>query len=411
VRTVFISLLAAALLVLPRTADAYGVLAHEAIVDAAWADSIAPLLRSRFRASPAQLRHARAYAYGGSLIQDLGYYPFSSRTFGDLTHYVRSGDFIVSLLNGSSTVDELAFALGALAHYSADNNGHPLAVNRAVPLLYPKLRRAYGDSVTYEDKPSAHVRTEFAFDVVQVARGSYMSDAYRDFIGFEISKPALERAFLETYGLELDDVFGEFELAVGTFRYAVSTMIPKMTRVAWKQNEDQIFSFTRAEYEKTFGTRYKRPGIGSAFLAFVIRIIPKIGPFSALAFKLPTPETQRLFEDSFGVTVNRYKALIRAASDRRVTIRNLNFDTGQPIRAGDYELADKAYADLLDTLRKTGFQNVSAGLRGALVDFFAEPQRSPFLRSDPKRLRAVSAEIAALKSQAVSLRQRLPVDR
>jgi hypothetical protein len=195
VRTLFISALVAVFLVLPRHADAYGVLAHEAIVDAAWQDSIVPLLQSRFHASPEQLKHARAYAYGGSLIQDIGYFPFSSRTFGDLVHYVRSGDFIVSLLNGASSVDELAFALGALAHYCADNNGHPLAVNPAVALLFPKLRREYGNSVTYEDKPSAHVRTEFAFDVVQVARGSYLPDAYRDFIGFEISKPALERAF------------------------------------------------------------------------------------------------------------------------------------------------------------------------------------------------------------------------
>jgi hypothetical protein len=387
------------------------VLAHEAIVDAAWDDSIVPLLQSRFHASSEQLKRARAYAYGGSLIQDIGYFPFSSRTFGDLTHYVRSGDFIVSLLNGASSVDELAFALGALAHYSADNTGHPLAVNPGVALLYPKLRQEYGDSVTYEDKPSAHLRTEFAFDVVQVARGAYLPDAYRDFIGFEISKPALERAFSDTYGLALDEVFGDFELAVGTFRYAVSTLIPKMTRVAWKQKEDQIFRFTRADYEKTFGTRYKRPGIGSAFLAFVIRIIPKIGPFKALAFKVPTPQAQRLFEESFEVSVSRYKQLIRTASNRRVSIRNLNFDTGQPVRAGDYELADKAYADLLDRLQKAGFENVPAGLRGALVEFFAEPNRSAFLREDPKRLREVSAEVTALKASRDRARSRSRSDR
>jgi hypothetical protein len=308
-------------------------------------------------------------------------------------------------------VDELAFALGALAHYCADNNGHPLAVNPAVALLFPKLRREYGNSVTYEDKPSAHVRTEFAFDVVQVARGSYLPDAYRDFIGFEISKPALERAFSDTYGLKLDEVFADFDLSVGTFRYAVSTLIPKMTRVAWKQKEDQIFQFTRADYEKSFGTHYKRPGFGSAFLAFVVRIIPKIGPFKVLAFKVPTPEAQRLFEESLGVTVIRYKALIRAASNGRVSIRNLNFDTGQPIRAGDYELADKAYAGLLDRLQKAGYENVPAGLRGALVDFFAEPQRSALLRDDPKRLREVTAEVTALKASRDRARSRSRSDR
>jgi hypothetical protein len=201
----------------PGRLSAYSALAHEAIIDAAWDGSIAPALRARFHPTDDELKRARAFAYGGSLIQDIGYYPFSSRFFGNLTHYVRSGDFIEALVRESSDVTEYAFALGALAHYAADNSGHPLAVNRAVPVLYPRLRARFGDVVNYAQNPAAHLKTEFGFDVVQVARGKYASGAYHDFIGFEVSKPVMERAFKDTYGLELKDVFGDLDLSIGTF--------------------------------------------------------------------------------------------------------------------------------------------------------------------------------------------------
>src|ERR1700719_2834251 len=78
---------------------AYSVLTHEAIIDAAWDNEIQPSLLKRFpNATPEDLMEARAYAYGGSTIQDLGYYPFGNRAFSDLVHYVRSGDFIISLI-------------------------------------------------------------------------------------------------------------------------------------------------------------------------------------------------------------------------------------------------------------------------------------------------------------------------
>src|ERR1044071_8610426 len=186
--------------IVQQTSFGYSVLTHEAIIDASWKDSIRPLLIKRFpRATEEQLREAHAYAYGGSIIQDMGYYPFGSKFFTDLVHYVRSGDFIEALLDEAQDINEYAFALGALAHYSADNSGHVIAVNRAVPILYPKLRARYGDRITYVEDPTAHLKTEFGFDVVQVARGRYASQAYHDFIGFEVSKSVLQRAFKRTY--------------------------------------------------------------------------------------------------------------------------------------------------------------------------------------------------------------------
>src|ERR1700685_4152823 len=132
-----------AFLILISTSVSYGysVLTHEAIVDSLWDASLQKMLLGRFPGStPEELEQAHAYAYGGCIIQDMGYYPFSSRMFSDLTHYVRSGDFIVALIEESQNVNEYAFALGALSHYAADNNGHRIATNLAVPMLYPTLR-------------------------------------------------------------------------------------------------------------------------------------------------------------------------------------------------------------------------------------------------------------------------------
>jgi len=357
------ALSAACLLTGPRGAQGYSALAHEAIIDAAWQASIVPALRARFAVNVADLRRARAFAYGGSLIQDIGYYPFSSRFFGDLTHYVRSGDFIEALLRQSTDADEYAFALGALAHYAADTNGHPLAVNRAVPVLYPKLRAKFGDEVEYADNPAAHLKTEFGFDVVQVAGGKYASDAYHDFIGFEVSKPVLERAFKATYGLELTQVFGALDMAIGTFRWTVGSTIPEMTKVAWELKQKEIealspgitrdafsFNLTRAEYEKGWGTTYKRPGFGHKLLAFLLRIVPRFGPFSVVAFKPPTAETERWFLDSVATTIERYRTMVRDAQRGGLSLQNRNFDTGQPVRAGDYTLVDKTYAELVHRL-------------------------------------------------------------
>ncbi len=140
----------------------------------------------------------------------MGYYPFGNKFFSDLVHYVRSGDFVEALIEDSSDLNEYAFALGALSHYSSDNSGHP-TINRVVALEFPKLRKKYGDNVTYADDPKAHIRTEFGFDMAQVAKNRYTSDRYHDMIGFEVSKPLLERAFFETYGVKLEDVFGSVD--------------------------------------------------------------------------------------------------------------------------------------------------------------------------------------------------------
>lgn len=374
----------AVVILLAPPSHAYSVLAHESMVDSAWDDVIAPLLKRRFpQTTKDDLLAARAFAYGGSVVPDLGYYPFGSHLFTNLVHYVRSGDFVEALLRDATTLDEFAFALGALAHYAADNSGHPLGVNRSVPIIYPKTREKYGDSVTYAEDPKRHVMVEFSFDVVQVAAGAYLPDAYRSFIGFEVSKPLLERAFHDTYGLEVKDLFFDTDLAIGTFRWAVSRTIPEMTSVAWRDKEDEIrkvtptvqrnafiYTLTRQEYEQAYGTTYRKPGLLATFFATVMKVLPKFGPFKPLAFKAPTPEAERLFSESFRTARDRYRAQLRDAADGRISLANTDFDTGRRSAWGEYPLADTTYQQFLEHLAKQGFAGVSRDVRRDVLEFF-----------------------------------------
>ena len=401
-------------------ARAYSVLSHEASIDALWDSHIQPLVARKFpQATRAELTKARAYAYGGSVIQDLGYYPFGSRFFSNLLHYVRTGDFVEQLIRDASNPDELAFALGALAHYVSDNVGHPEGVNPAVALLFPKLRAEHGPLVTYADSPSSHVMVEFSFDVVQAATGRYRTEAYQSFVGFEVAKPLVERAFAEIYGLEMDDVFVDQDLAIGSYRHAISQTIPEITRIAWRDKREEIqqalpgvaseaflFNLTKQEYEAKYGAKYQRPGLLARFLAFLYKLLPKIGPLKGLQFKAPTPEAEALFLESLRDTRDRYRRGLEAVGAGRLDLINTDFDTGKRSAHGEYPLADETSAELLHRLAKRKFASVPAALRRNLVDFYAAAPDRSASRKERKHLERVRRELAMLAAAPPQRTQR-----
>ena len=374
----------------------YSVLTHEEIVDLLWADYITPLLLQKYPGTSADaLRIAHSYAYGGCLIQDLGYYPFGNRFFSDLVHYVRSGDLVVALIAEASDVNEYAFALGALSHYAADIAGHPV-VNIAVAQEFPKLRAKYGRTVTFAQDPKAHIRTEFGFDVVQVAKHRYTSDAYHDFIGFQVSKPLLERAFRNTYGIELKDVFFNIDLSIGSFRRSISTVIPEMTRVALELKKDQmvkedptfakkkfLYNLKRTDFEREWGKNYQKPGIGARILAVLFRLLPKVGPLKALAFKMPSSDTETLYLQSVNATVEQYRIYLHGLAAGKLALENRDFDTGKPTKAGEYRLTDDAYAHLLSKLADAKFSDVSPSLRENILHFYEDPGSAISTKRNP----------------------------
>ena len=374
------------MVVLPFTCGAYSVLTHEAIIDAMWDMSIKPLLKQKFPdATEEQLKEAHAYAYGGAVTPDMGYYPFGSKLFTNLVHYVRSGDFVMIMLQEAETINEFAFALGIMSHYNADNYGHPLGVNVSVPIIYPKVRKKYGNVVTYEQDKAAHVKTEFGFDVLQTARGNYAPEAYHDFIGFKVSQPVLERAFLKTYGLTLDEVFHNFSLAVGTFRWTVKDMFPAVTKTAWAMKKDEImqknpkatssnfiFKMTRRSYYKEFGRERTKPGASAFLLSLIIKIIPKVGPLQALKFKTPNEQAEKLFVQSFDTVTVHYKKYAKELQSNNFMLSNIDYDTGKKTVPGEYELADENYGTLLLMLQQENFKNVTPSLKQNILTFYHE---------------------------------------
>ena len=404
-------------LVCPSPSAAFAVLAHEAIIDAAWETHIKPLLLARFPGSTEeQLSEAQAYAYGGSIIQDMGYYPYGSHFFSDLTHYVRSGDFVQALLRDANDLDEYAFAVGALAHYAADNDGHRLATNRAVPLLYPKLKKKYGDVIFYEQDPLAHTKTEFGFDVLEVAHESYAPDGYHDLIGFEVSQELLDRAFAQTYGIELKDIIKDEDKSLSSYRRAVSKTIPMATKVAWSLKKDEIqadlpgitkkkfrYNLSKSNYEREWGKNYQKPTAWEEFLAFLYKLLPKFGPLRVLQFKTPTPEAQHMFRESFNATMDRYRGLITDLGNGHLALPNDNFDVGEATGPGKYAMNDDAHAELLGKLAEKKFAGVSTELRDELLHFYSEPDAPYATKRDPKAWAAVQAELVQLKSVAPSV--------
>ena len=407
---------------------AYAVLTHRAIIDYSWRHMIKPHLHVRFPdKSDKELEDAKAYAYGGAIIQDLGYFPFSSTFYSDLTHYVRTGDFVRALLKDADEKNDLAeytFALGALEHYVADCNGHSKATNRAVAVYFPNLDPKRTGIVTYEDDHTSHSRAEFGFDVSEVVKNHYPSNVYYDRVGFKVPKALLERAFKETYGIEMKDIFHSVDVSISVYSDSVQELIPAAAQIAWSRKSDEIKKnhpegITREQFlikrsrlkpeDRPLGY-YKRPNLMARLLAFVFRIVPNRGPFSAFNPILPSEDpdtsknTERMFWESRIATHEVYKTKLEDIQAKRIELPNMNFDTGQLTKRGDYRSTDETYAKLLRSLAAKKFKDVSPELRGNILDFFATPAVWPVTKEEKAKWATTMRALEQLKSTPAEMK-------
>ena len=376
------------LVFLCANSGAYSVLSHEELIDLAWNDSIRPALLARFpKATEHQLVVAHSYAYGGCAIQDMGYYPSGKRFFSDLTHYVRSGDFVQWMLQNAHTIDEYAFAMGALSHYLGDSIGHSEAINPATAFEFPKLESKYGGSVTYGQSPHGHIRTEFAFDVEELASLEFAPPAYLRAVGFRVPRKFLERAFAHTYGFDIHWILGPARPNLHSYRTAVRNFIPAFAeaevvlhRHQFPPRPDieayQIFSerVSRTNYERRWKHTYEGPGFKAHLLAILVFAVPKVGSAADLAIKIPNPETQEWYFGSMNHTVDDFNNVLHKLGDEiePVSLANVDLDTGKQERVGDYALADKAYAKLLEQLTRMPQPTISSDLRRHILDFYGD---------------------------------------
>ena len=406
----------------PVVSKAYSVVTHEAIIDALWEKSFQPLLLQKYPGlTEAQLKEAHSYAYGGAITPDMGYFPFGSHVFTNLVHYVRSGDFVNSLLDEVKDANEYAFALGFLCHYMSDKYGHNIGTNQCVPIVYPKLKEKFGAAVTYDEDNLSHKRIEFAFDVLQTAKGNYASQAYHDFIGFHVSRELLERAFLKTYGITINSVFRNLSLSIETFRFSVMSLFPVLTRTAWVIRKNEIlktqptatnisfrYTMSRANYYQQFGDKSRKPGFMPFVLSWFVRVLPKIGPLASLKIKDPGPDAEKLFIQSFDTVLANCHTAMKKISRGKTVFTNIDFDTGNETVQGEYKPADMNYGKLLVILSKHKFENTNTALKENMLRFYGNHITKLTKEKGLKHrdIKKIHASLEALKNKdPISLKQ------
>ena len=399
------------LLAFARPAGAYSVLTHEELIDLTWADSIRPLLLERYPTlTPIQLREARAYAYGGCVIQDLGYYPFAKPFFSDLLHYVRTGDFIRALFRDAKDQNDVAFAIGALSHYLGDTIGHPGAVNLSVGKEFPALAARYGPNVNYAEGPHQHVRAEFAFDIDDIAQHRLAPERYLDHIGFAVPVPLLTRAFYDTYGLDLSKALGSHRPALRGYRFAVRTLLPRVayaeTLLHRKQMPADVPSPALDQFNQEIAklavagnwAGYRRhAGIGTRLLAGFIFILPKVRSLSDLALRGPSSSAEQDYVNSLMLTTTTLRQTLAKATHSD-GLPNKDLDTGDTVYPGTYPLEDYAYADLLHRMTRDPSSPIPFGIKRDLLAYFADMSKVKYIQSNRKKLAQVQADLPVLQT-------------
>jgi hypothetical protein len=407
-----------------QSSQAYSILTHEAIVDASWEKGLQPLLLLKYPGSTnEQLKEAHSYAYGGAIAPDMGYFPFGNPLFTNLVHYVRSGDFVNNLLDEAQNLNEYAFALGCLSHYMSDKYGHNLGTNRCVPMVYPKIKKKFGSVVTYDEDHTSHKRMEFAFDVLQTALGNYATPKYHDFISFNVARPVLERAFSLTYGLDINEVFGDLSLAISTFRWSVMSLFPTLTKTAWAMKKNEIrkmqpnstsrnfkFKMKRAIYYKEFGNKIQKPGFFPTILSWFICILPKVGPLKSLKYIPPGPAAEKLFIQSFDAVLVHYSSSLETLHHGNIYFTNIDFDTGNITEPGEYPLTDRTYDVLVTRLENKNFDLLNPDLKQNILRFYTN--RKPLLHTKKyeRNFEKTTEALEQLKCTATKLQYRASMD-
>ncbi|MGA8732219.1 MAG: zinc dependent phospholipase C family protein [Terracidiphilus sp.] len=451
----------ALLLALPceRQAVAYSLLTHEQLIDLTWKESIVPLLLSHYpNLTAAQLDEARSYTYGGCVIQDIGYYPFGDVSYSNLTHYVRSGDFVVNLFRNAQNVNELAFAVGALSHYVGDSIGHSQATNVAVPVEFPKLREEYGPVVSYAEGKHQHVRTEFGFDIEEISHHRMAPIHYLRHIGLRVPVRQLALAYYQTYGIAEKFSGGRARrFNIPGYRFAARNFIPRIAYAVTMLHrrhepadpntpEMQEFANEVAAVAADDNWQHyrRKAGIGTYVLAGIIFVIPKFGPLTLVAVKGPTESTEGDYIHSVILSTAILRRVLARftppssthslapntnasdnhaahapvqvrpgdpaaaaqdllqSRDPRHPLPDRDLDTGRVVQPGAYSLMDSTYANLLHRLTRHPERPIPPGIKENILAYYANPDLPITTKKDPKKWAQVQADLATLKAMPTS---------
>jgi len=410
--TLFKTITLLALFLVATPGIPYSIQTHEELIDLAWKQSIRPLLLKQYPGlTDAQLQEAHAYAYGGCAIQDFGYYPFGNKFFSDLTHYVRSGDFVLSLLRNAKSPNQLAFAIGSLSHYIGDTIGHSSAINISVPVEFPKLGIKYGPAVNYAQDPRAHVQTEFAFDINQLTKRRFAPSAYLRYVGLEVPRGLLAKSFFETYGLQLPDIIGTRQTSINVYRFAARRFLPDIARaetILHKKNfpadlpspdlDILVKDLTQASEDNDWEKYRKHAGVRSHLYAGLIYILPKVGVFKLLDIRGPNQQTEDLYIKSVNHSIKSLRLVLNHFDTIQNYLPNRDLDTGLKVKPGGYILTDYTYAKLLAMLTKHPDQPIPAQVKHDLIDYYANPLSPITTKNNPAQWAMVQANLKILQT-------------
>jgi hypothetical protein len=158
------------------------------------------------------------------------------------------------------------------------------------------------------------------------------------------------------------------------------------------------YYLSRASYNREWGKGYRRPGFGTRVLAFFLKFVPKVGPFKAVDFKIPTHKTEDLYIASVNRSLDNYRSLLTEVRKKDLQLPNTDFDTGHMTHAGEYALTDKTYAHLLDDLAKDNFIQASPELRENILAFYSDQKAPLATKRKPSAWEKTETQLERLKN-------------
>jgi hypothetical protein len=198
---------------------------------------------------------------------------------------------------------------------------------------------------------------------------------------------------------------------VGSYRFAVSRLIPRMTQVALQTHKKDLmretpnfakrkflYRLSRSDYEKQWGKDYVKSGVGTRILSTLLRYMPRIGPFKGLGFNNPTPKTEDLYFKSINKTVDQYRAFLEEVGTDSLVLHNCDLDSGNETKAAEYSLTDDTYAKLLAQLSNRKFDLTSPELRDNILDFYSDLSAPIETKKERDDWESVLSELEQLKS-------------
>jgi hypothetical protein len=252
-------------------------------------------------------------------------------------------------------------------------------------LSFPKLAKAFGSSVTYDESPHRHIRTEFAFDIAELSDGDFASAAYLRYIGFKVPRKFLEEAFQRTYGFDIHEVLGRAHPALHSYGTSVRSFIPDFAEAEvvlhrhqfpphLDSEADHIFRerLARTAHKRKWKHTQKQPGVKAHLLAVLVFLVPKIGSASDLAIKIPSPQTYEMYQSSVNHTVDVLRDMLHKLchGGDEVKLANIDLDTGDHVKRGEYPLADAAYARLLEHLTSKPDRVIPAATKQNIMTYY-----------------------------------------